>query len=72
MTELLSYLILFAGIALAAATYAAVQAVRDFQRKNPFLGVVGAAVSLALFWATGTILLTPIETHAVKINLPRP
>ena len=72
MKELLAFLLPMAGIALAGALYAAVQAVRDFQHKNPFWGTIGGAVSVALFWVTGTILLTPVETHAVKIDLPRP
>lgn len=72
MNELLAFLLPIAGIALAAALYAVVQAVRDFQRKDLLFGIVGAVVSVALLWVAGTILLTPVETHAVKIDLPLP
>jgi len=72
VTELLASMLPIAGISLAAALYAAAQAVRDFQRKNVVWGAVGGAVSVGLFWIAGTILLTPVETHAVKIDLPRP
>ncbi|MGL3820596.1 hypothetical protein [Sphingopyxis sp. R3-92] len=69
--ESLAYLLPVAGIAFAAALYAGAQTVRDFQRKNSLWGTVGGVVSVALFWVAGTILLTPVKTHAVKIDLPR-
>jgi putative effector of murein hydrolase len=71
VNEALAFLMPIAGIALAAALYAAAQSVRDFQRQNLLWGTAGGAVSAALFWVAGTILLTPVETHAVKIDLPR-
>lgn len=63
-----------AGVALAAALYAAGQTIRDFRQKNVAWGVAGGAVSIALLWVAGAILLQPVETHAVKIDLlaPRP
>lgn len=72
MNDIFAALLPIAGIALAGALYAATQAVRDFQRRNRIWGMVGSAVSVALLWIAGTILLTPVETHAVKIDLPRP
>lgn len=72
MNELLAILLPVAGITLAAALYAAAQAVRDFRDRKLLWGSAGGVVSMALFWVAGTILLTPVETHAVKIDLPRP
>ena len=50
------------GLLLVAA-YCAVQAIRDFRRRNYVLAVAGLACLLLL-------LLTPIQTHAVKFDLP--
>ena len=71
MNTLLASMLPIAGIALSAAIYAAAQAIRDFRRPNHVWSAVGGGVSLALLWAAGTILLTPVETHAVTIDLPK-
>lgn len=49
--------------ALIAAGYCIVRSVGDLRRKNYVGGVIGLG-SAAIF------LLTPIQTHAVKIDLP--
>lgn len=47
----------------AVAIYCVVQAVRDFRAKR-FAWAAAAAVSAAL------LLMMPVQTHAVKIELP--
>jgi hypothetical protein len=49
--------------ALAAAIYCIVKAVIDLRARRYAWGIVGLA-SAAVF------LLTPIQTHAVKVDLP--
>jgi hypothetical protein len=48
-----------------AALYCLVQAVRDVRRKQHVAAAIGAALAVA-------ILVSPIRTHAVKIDLPQP
>lgn len=55
---------------LAAGLYAAAQTVRDVRSRNIGWGMAGGVATIALFGGAATILLQPVETHAVKINLP--
>jgi hypothetical protein len=47
----------------AAALFCGIETYREFQRKKYVLAAVGAACTLLL-------LLTPVQTHAVKFDLP--
>jgi hypothetical protein len=49
---------------LLVAIYCVVQAVRDYRRGAYVMAAAGAACALLL-------LLLPIKSHAVKIDLPR-
>lgn len=48
---------------LLVAVYCAIQIVRDFRRRAYWMAAFGL-ICLAL------LLLTPMQTHAVKLNLP--
>jgi hypothetical protein len=50
-------------VSLAAALFCAVEAVLEFRRKHYVLAALAAALAAAL-------LLTPVPTHAVKLDLP--
>ncbi len=51
------------GMALAGV-FCLVRSILDFREKRYVLGVLGLV-------SGGIILLTPIPTHAIKIDLPR-
>ncbi len=57
---------------LVAGIYCSLRAVWDWRSKRVGLAVISAALGVVLLLASGSILLTPIETHAVMIDLPRP
>jgi energy-converting hydrogenase Eha subunit H len=59
-----------AALCLAAGLYAAAQTIRDVHGRNFGWGAAGGVATLALFGGAAMILLQPVETHAVKINLP--
>ena len=48
---------------LLVAIYCGVQAVRDFRRGSYAMAVAGAACALLL-------LLIPIQSHAIKLDIP--
>ena len=48
---------------ILVAVYCVVQIVRDYRRRDYVMAVAGLACVLLL-------LLTPIHTHAVKLDLP--
>ena len=48
---------------LAVAIYCISQAIRDYRRGNYAMAVAGAA-------GAALVLLMPIQTHAVKVDLP--
>ena len=52
---------------LAAALYCGCQVVRDRNREQYGWAAVGALVGVA---AIAALLLMPVKTHAVKIDLP--
>ena len=56
---------IWAGVLLIVGIYCAAQAVRDFRKGNYALAAAGA-VCVAL------LLLTPIQSHAIKLDLPAP
>ena len=58
------------ALCLAAGLYAAAQTIRDVRSRNVGWGLVGGVATIALFGGAAAILLQPIETHAVKIDLP--
>lgn len=47
-----------------AALYCAIRAAFDFRHKRYLLGAVGVALTLGL-------LMVPIATHAVRVDLPQ-
>ncbi len=53
-------------VLLMAWVYCVVQTIRDFRRRSYFMAAVGIlfVVAIAVF------VTIPIETHAVKIDLP--
>jgi hypothetical protein len=57
---------------LVAGIYCAVRAVWDWRSKRVGLVVVSTALAVVLLLVSASILLTPVETHAVMIDLPRP
>jgi hypothetical protein len=59
-----------AALCLAAGLYSAAQTVRDIRRGNTGWGVAGGAATVALFGGALAVLLQPVQTHAVKIDLP--
>ena len=54
---------IWAWALLAVAIYCATQAVRDFRRGNHAMAAAGAACALVL-------LLIPIQSQAIKLDLP--
>jgi hypothetical protein len=57
-------------LCLAAGLYAAAQTVRDVRRGHSGWAVAGGAATIALFGGALAVLLQPVQTHAVKIDLP--
>lgn len=58
------------ALCLAAGLYAAAQTIRDVRKRNIGWGVAGGVATIALFGGAAATLPQPVETHAVKINLP--
>ncbi len=52
------------AVLLLVSIYCAVQAVRDYRRRAYLMAAAGAVCALAL-------LLLPIESRAVKVDLPQ-
>lgn len=61
-----------AALCLAAGLYTAAQTIRDIRSRNAGWGIVGGVTTFALFSGAAAILLQPVETHAVKLDLPVP
>lgn len=57
------YLFFWNFAALAAAIYCIIKAVTDVRGNKYLWGIFGIA-------SAAVILLTPIQTHAVKVDLP--
>ena len=53
------------AVLLAVCIYCTAQAVRDFRRGNYAMAAAGAACVVLL-------LLIPIQSHAIKLDLPAP
>jgi len=64
--DMIRILAVLAVLCLLAGIFAAVKAVRSSER-GARLG--WGAATVALFGGAGAILLQPVETHAVKIDL---
>jgi hypothetical protein len=50
---------------LAVAIYCAAQAIRDFRKGNYAMAAAGAA-------CVALLLLVPLQSHAIKLDLPAP
>jgi hypothetical protein len=53
------------AVLLAVCIYCAAQAVRDFRKGNYAMAAAGAA-------CVAMLLLIPIQSHAIKLDLPAP
>jgi len=58
-------MILWSLIAFAAATYCLVRGIVDLRQGKYIWGTLGVLSAVVL-------MLTPLQTHAVKIDLPAP